>query len=138
MSTGSIRTVPSRCTPSSRSASSTGLAPSRAMSAVTTSPGGMTEAPAQHAEPGDALGPVSSGTTSSVSPSGTEMRSDSTGSVCRAQTPDAGRDVRDRHPAWCVERGRRQALAPTRKSTQPSFIRSTWPGVNSFMQESCV
>ena len=107
------------------------------MSAVTTSPGGMTEAPRSTLSPVTLGESVSSATTSSVSPSGTEMRSDSTGSVCRAQTPDAGRDVRDRHPV--VVRGAGgQALAPARKSIQASFIRSTWPGVNSFMQESWV
>ena len=96
----------------------------------------MTEAPRSTLSPVTLGESVSSSTTSSVSPSGTEMRSDNTGSVCRAQTPDAGRDGRDRHPMCGV--GERQALAPARKSIHASFIRSTWPGVNSFMHESWV
>ncbi len=59
-----------------------------------------------------------------------------------ARVPPTDAGCRPRQSAAGIRRrrggGRRQAFAPARKFTHASFIRSTWPGVNSFMQESCV
>lgn len=59
--------------------------------------------------------------------------------------PGTGRATPSKHAAYAIVRqvgatggcwG--QLVGTWRKATQASFIRSTWPGVNMFMQESCV
>ena len=112
------------------------------MSAVTTSPGGMSEAPRS------TLSPV---TLVRVDQQGDDVvgepaRARRSAGTARAQCA-AGPARRRRMPAATWPRpasgvvrvvGAGQALAPTRKAIHASLIRSTWPGVNSFMHESCV